>query len=1035
MLALKSSPPRHDGLVRRERLLKRIRADAACLWLAAPAASGKTSLLADYVASTGRPLVWYQLDRYDADAVACFAGLAAALRQAGCQRLPAYRADYACDLVGYGRRLLMAALPQLPAGVLLALDNAEWLPPDSPVHTVLSDLAALRPQGVQCLIASRRSPEGVWLPLIINGSVQLIDAEGLKFSEQELQDLARLRQPGQEPDPAQLAVLWSLTGGWPGGCVIGLDQLATGISSEAVSTDQIFSFFAGEVLHHAEPSLRQFLLRTSILPSFGVDMARQISGMDDAREHLHGLYQRQLFIERRGVVSPQYQYHPLFRQFLLGVVREEWGAEEVRQWVASAVLLLERRGEAEAALSLAEEQQDWALVASLLCRHGQALVANGQTRTLVRLLEAMPRPERARQPELDYWHGQALLLVRPAQARLHLEQAYQRLPESALQRRYEVWMSIVHTYLIEFGSYVELDRWFVELDALQRQGRVRGFQRRARLQLTLYAALAFRCPDDARLPGLATTLSRYLSLLPDSDERLLLAGVLGFFAAMTGDVPGFHRYRPVLERGRADSRRTPIARLLAALVEAMYLWYAEDPDAGEAAALEGLALAEQLGIQSLDFMFLLMATYGSHAAGRHEQAGRYLQRIPLSISQERRTFYGNYLWLLGWEDLLRGDAPAALRYFSACTDMADEVGMPYATCQAWYGQAQAALRTGALPEARQAARLSLSLAERYRFRPFRALSLMTLADIARQDARTGEANVALYDALQCMRDDALPYLPYWRMDWLAHQFAHACEQGVQVATVTDWIRRRGVPCPSGAEAVWPWSVRIRVIGEFRLEVGGEAVPLSRRLPQKPMELLALLICERRAWPVTELALMLWPEVDAARGQAALKTTLARLRRLIGVEALTLQRGQLSLDPGCCFVDVWGLMDLQPEDWQKGLALYKGRPFAGFRCGEWLEDYVERLMLSTQAILLRGLHQVSLAGDVESTRSISQALLEADPTCELAWQALIRLAMAQGDAALARQYLDKCRTLLQRELGVAPAAETLALVPAGRASPG
>lgn len=1027
MITVKSTPPRHESLVRRDRLLKRIRPEVPCLWLAAPAASGKTSLLADYLAFSRRPLVWYQLDRYDADGVVFFNGLAHALRAAGCRRLPAFCSDYSRDLAGYGWHLLSVALPQLPADALLVFDNFEWLPDDSPVHTVLADLVALRPHGVQCLIASRGAPDGPWLSLVINGAVQVIDAEGLKFSEQELRDLACLRRPLGETDSRQLAELLALTDGWAGGCVIGLDQLASGISTDAVSTDQIFSFFAGEVLQRVEPSLRQFLLRTSILPSFCVDAARQISGMADARDHLAGLYQRQLFIERRGVVAPQYQYHPLFRQFLLGVARHDWTDEQRQQWVSQAVWLLDHRGDSEAALALAEEQGQWGLVVALLRRHGQSLIADGRTRTLIRLLEAMPRQERVQYPELDYWHGQALLLVRPAQSRFYLEQSYRRLPESSLQRRYEVWMSIVHTYLIEFGSYVELDRWFAELEVLQRQGSVRGFQRRGRLQLTLYAALAFRRPDDPHLAGLEVTLSRYLSLLPDSDERLLLAGVLGFFAAMTGDVQGFNRYRPVLERGLADSRRTPIARLLAALVQAMYLWYAEDPARGEAAAREGLALASQLGIHSLDFMFLLMATYGCHAAGQHEQASRYLQRIPLSISQERRTFYGNYLWLLGWEDLLRGDAQTALQYFSACTDMADEVGMPYATCQAWYGRAQAALRAGQLAEAEQGARLSLSLAARYQFRPFRVLSLLTLADIARQQGHAGEADGALRQALTGMRDDQLPFLPYWCTEWLARHFARACEKQIFAGHVTDWIRQRAIACPRGANAYWPWPLRISVIGDFRIESGGEAVLLSRRLPQKPMELLALLICERRPTPMTDLALMLWPEVDASRGQAALKTTLARLRRLVGVDVLTLQRGQLSLDPNRCHVDWWALSDLGGDDWREALELYQRPLFAGFRCGEWLDENVERMQLRVRQILLRGLQQAESSGAAEDINRLCDALIRDDPGCELAWRTLIREAIRRDDREAARLLLEQCRTLMHRELGVEPSAETIQLL--------
>lgn len=1028
MLQLKSSPPRCEGLIRREHLLRSVRQDAACLWLYAPAGSGKTSLLADYIAWTGRPVIWYQLDRTDADPVAFFTGLMAACKRAGIRRLPSFRADYARDLAGYGRALLSAVLEQAADGILIAFDNLEWLPEDSVVHQLLSDLVALRPAGVQCLIASRNAPSGVWLPLVINNAIHSISADGLRLTVEEITRLASRRGSQSTLTAEQLERLLASTGGWVGGCLIGLEQLAAGGALQSLDTDQIFHFFANEVLLRADQKLQHFLLRTCVLPSFDVESAIRISGDQDAARILQDIYRRQFFIDRRGFVSAQYQYHPLFRQFLLGTARERWSDEIFNRWITDAVTLLDARGQIQAALALAEELGEWPLIAELITRHGQSLLAGGQVLTLIRLLEGMPRQRRICYPELDYWQGMALLLTRPGQARHFLEQYYLRLQQGgALQRRYDVWMAVVQTYLIEFGCYAELDRWLDEFDLLQREGRVRGLRRRGQIHLTLYAALAFRRPDDSRLADLNRLLNRYISLMPDCDERLLAAGALGFFAAMTGDVQAFRRYSTILERGAAQASRTPFARLLASLVRTMYLWYAEDPARGEAAAQEGLALAEDLGIRSLDFMFLLMATYACHAAGEHDRAGQYLQRIPLAITQERRTFYGNYLWLLGWDGLLRGHSQAALRYFSACTDMAEEVGMPYATCQAWYGRAQAELHCGNLNAARNAAQLSLVLSERYGFRPFRALSLLTSADIAEQAGDLSHARASLQSALTHMRDDQLPHLPYWQASSMSRLLSLSLQHDVVASYATELIGLRRLRCPAGQEEVWPWQLSITVLGEFRVVSAGQGISMPRRLPKKPLELLALLICERRQWSLSELMLTLWPEADESRGQAALKTTLARLRRLIGTEAIRLQRSHLTLDASMCQVDWWRLQDLTADGWRQALSLYQGEMFSSLRGEEWLEEYCSRMRLHVMQIFLRGLCCAELDGDLIIVERLANVLLKDDPACEPAWQALIRMHLHRGDQVLARQIMDRCATVLKRELGVAPSAETRALL--------
>jgi DNA-binding SARP family transcriptional activator len=51
----------------------------------------------------------------------------------------------------------------------------------------------------------------------------------------------------------------------------------------------------------------------------------------------------------------------------------------------------------------------------------------------------------------------------------------------------------------------------------------------------------------------------------------------------------------------------------------------------------------------------------------------------------------------------------------------------------------------------------------------------------------------------------------------------------------------------------------------------------------------------------------------------------------------------------------------------------------------------------------------------------------DPTCEPAWRALIQMHLQSGDQVLARQVMERCNAVLERELGVGPSPETLALL--------
>src|SRR5437660_8167936 len=69
-LRTKLLPPRPaPSLLPRPRLTERMEQNLAhaVTLVAAPAGSGKTTLVADFVRARKRPSVWYQLDRADAD--------------------------------------------------------------------------------------------------------------------------------------------------------------------------------------------------------------------------------------------------------------------------------------------------------------------------------------------------------------------------------------------------------------------------------------------------------------------------------------------------------------------------------------------------------------------------------------------------------------------------------------------------------------------------------------------------------------------------------------------------------------------------------------------------------------------------------------------------------------------------------------------------------------------------------------------------------------------------------------------------------
>lgn len=99
-------------------------------------------------------------------------------------------------------------------------------------------------------------------------------------------------------------------------------------------------------------------------------------------------------------------------------------------------------------------------------------------------------------------------------------------------------------------------------------------------------------------------------------------------------------------------------------------------------------------------------------------------------------------------------------------------------------------------------------------------------------------------------------------------------------------------------------VKIYSLGRFLIEIEGSPIRFAAKAQRKPLELLkALVALGGETVPVEQLTESLWPEAEGDKAQGSFASTLHRLRGLIGSAALRHGDARLTLDPGCCWVDV------------------------------------------------------------------------------------------------------------------------------------
>lgn len=220
------------------------------------------------------------------------------------------------------------------------------------------------------------------------------------------------------------------------------------------------------------------------------------------------------------------------------------------------------------------------------------------------------------------------------------------------------------------------------------------------------------------------------------------------------------------------------------------------------------------------------------------------------------------------------------------------------------------------------------------------------------------------------------------------------------------------------------ALEVRVLGPPEVRVAGT---VARITSWKAVALLGYLAVEPGAHARQRLAALFWPDAMPEVAQSSLRNALTLLRHALGpcADRLVTDRrtAQLRLAPDDR-LDVQVLLQGHPDAYRGDFL--EGVPLEATEgLGAWLEAQRDRLRaLAGQAYdqHTRTLLDTAPGDAVDAARR----WLALDDLNEEAWRRVIRAYHAAGQRHQARAALAACHAVLQRELGVAPAPETLAL---------
>ncbi|MBU1426021.1 MAG: hypothetical protein KKH12_03275 [Gammaproteobacteria bacterium] len=1021
------------------RLLDEMR-NKPVIWIGAPAGSGKTTLVSSYLLARKIKPLWYQFDLRDADPATFFSFLRQAVGKLASRKretLPLLTPEYGLSLPVFALNFFEQMFARLHSPALLVFDNFQDLPESSTLYGLLEQLVSVLPEGANVIFISRSDAPSGFARLRVARQMSSIGAAEMALSAEEARQVGECVVPGGMP-AAQIDDLNARAGGWVAGLILLLEGAGSALQDKDIDVN-LFDYFAAEVMRRADAETQEFLSCSALLPVMDVRSAKALTGNDRAGAILQSLVRRNYFIGQRQGDDLNYEFHPLFRAYLLDELRRRCDPEALRKLQRRAGAILAESSDYAAAVELLRDAGAFEELAALVLTHAEKLIAEGRFLTLKQWLEAIPEEVQRAQPWLLYWKAAALMPIDFAASHALFAKAF----DVFLSQKDRIgmalaWSGAVETVVHSLSHTERLDEWIEKMDLLRTHAGLDDDQElQAHIAPQVIAIYALRGKMDPQLEYWLALTQALLTQPIDATQRIMASFALVAFFHWSGQPS---RSEPILKlqaRILEENDVTPLATIITKLCGAWFSWIYGRFDLCLQAIEEGLAIVERTGVQHWTFILVVQGITSALVRNDMQEAEQYFSRLESLHPYARdmdRAYYHNEI---GWLELLKGRTEFALNQQKLAVEIAESVGAPFVVAETSFGLSQAHYALGDLESARRYLDAARTKGEIYGSQTlaFQCALIDAYYHLDGGDER-GAADILIVAFGRAKRLGHSAFA-WWRQDVIARICQFALDRGIEPVFIRNLVRQFHV-VPSDTTTCgdsWPWPLKIYTLGRFAVVKDDDSVIQSVKTQKKTLDLLkALIAFGGRDVSDQKLSEALWPQAEGDLAHQSFKVTLHRLRKLIGADALVIQDGKLSLDARHAWVDAWAferlLGALENASTEEDIAARVGQAIKLYG-GAFLQSDEEAWALSLRERLRsKFLRIIGQATDCLCTQShCAEALacyqkgLEIDPLAESFYQGQMQCHYCLKQPAAGLAVYQRCREALERELGVFPSSKT------------
>lgn len=1022
-------------------------------WISGMAGSGKTTLAASYLDERGLPCIWYQFDERDGDPATFFYYLGTAVKKAVRRKtgdLPLFTSEYYRGASAFSRQYFELLCARLNPPFFLVFDDYHTIPLNTSFHEVFKNGIAEIIPGIHIIVLSRSDPPATFSGMLANNTMRIIGKSDLAMTIGE--SIKILRSQFRGVISRELADhIHERTRGWAAGINLMAKSMKSDHLSESwidsSSPEKIFDYFAGELFDKSDAGIKDFFLKTAFLTRMTAPMANAITGRGDSGKMLASLERKHMFIEKFSSPHPIYQYHPLFRDFLLSTASNRLSSEEVDTTRRKAARILTDFDYIEDAVELYIEANDTAGIIHMIEEHGESLIEQGRNMIIEKWFTYIPDEALDTSPWVLYWFALSCRHTSPPLARKALERAFRKFGDQRnMTGTYLSWSGIVESTIYEWNDFKILDPWIEWMEEhLLDNNNYPSPEIEARVALNMMCALMFRKPHST---DMIRWVEHALSVSRTYGGPRLRSEAWDWAITFYCWLGNFARAEILKEENRKimmEYLKNPAIMLhLKWLDIATGIFYSVPGKSALEEVIEALHTAEETGIHNWDPMFLTEGVYAALMTGNMERAKDFLNTIESSLNPSNYHLYAMYHISYSLYCLLTGDTVRSLEHAKKANDVANETGyiFPMIICRFGLGQilSERGEYSDAWKELDRAHELSISVHSRI-------LEFMCLAAKGRLHLKQGvndKGRKLLHEALVLGRENNFQNMIWWwQPAMMADIVIEALTAGIEVDYARKLLRVHNINVhpPPYHIAAWAWPLKINTLGFFEILRDEKPIELSGRAFKKPLDLLkAIIAYGSPEVSINKIKDAFWPDSDGDRSHSAFSTTLNRLRTLLDLkDGIILRDGILLIDENACRIDsrvFTNFLDRADQLWEqdereqsvtlyeKAITLYSGNFLEEESEIAWIISYRERLReLFIKSVARLGAFREE-KNEFDKALSLYYRGIVMDQTNEALYQRSMIVCSRLGRNVEVENIYRRCENTLRNTLDVNPSKKTL-----------